>query len=121
MATTTTPTLAADPTTAEIKAWIAGLPTGKTVEDEVSTLSFAQQQAVEKYVFSSADSSWSNSANPVSGAIDAAGSTINSVGSVAALVTSTSFWIRLGEGILGALLILLGLKAMTGASIPVSV
>lgn len=39
-----------------------------------------------------------------------------SLGQIASLVTSTSFWLRIGEGIAAILLIYLGLHALTGQS-----
>jgi hypothetical protein len=39
-----------------------------------------------------------------------------SVGQIASLITSTSFWLRIGEGLAAVLLIYLGLHALTGQS-----
>lgn len=41
---------------------------------------------------------------------------VAAAGGAAALLGSTDFWIRLAEGILGAALLLLGLRALTGGS-----
>jgi hypothetical protein len=59
-----------------------------------------------------------SAADTVGSVISTASDTATGIANIANLVTSTSFWIRVGEGILGALLILLGLKAMTGTSLP---
>lgn len=56
--------------------------------------------------------------NPISttvaSAANAVGDTASAVGRIADLVTSSSFWIRFGEAIAGILLLLLGLRALTG-------
>jgi hypothetical protein len=44
-----------------------------------------------------------------------AGKTLG-VAAIASLLTSTDFWLRLGEGLLGVLLLYLGLHALTGQS-----
>ena|SRR5581483_780092 len=50
----------------------------------------------------------------IGGAINTVDSTAQSAGQIATLLTSSDFWIRLGEGILGVLLLILGLRALTG-------
>ena len=52
----------------------------------------------------------------VSSTVDAAQSVGQSVGQIASLVTSGSFWLRIGGAIAGALLIFLGLHALVGQS-----
>lgn len=47
---------------------------------------------------------------------DAVASVGSAVGSIATLLTSGQFWLRLGEGIAGLLLLYLGLHALTGNS-----
>jgi hypothetical protein len=48
------------------------------------------------------------------GAVGAVGDVATSVGNIATLLTSTEFWLRLGEAIAGIILIYLGLRALTG-------
>ena len=55
-------------------------------------------------------------AGAISSAASAAGDVGTAVGNIASLVTSTSFWLRIGEGILGILMLYLGLHALTGQS-----
>jgi hypothetical protein len=52
----------------------------------------------------------------VGGAVSGAESVAQAVSKIADLVSSTSFWLRLGEGIAAVLLIYLGLHALTGQS-----
>ena len=56
---------------------------------------------------------------PINAAKDAAnavGDVGSAVGQIATLLTSAQFWLRVGEGIAGVLLIYLGLHALTGQS-----
>jgi hypothetical protein len=52
----------------------------------------------------------------VGSAVSSAASVGQSVGQIASLVTSTDFWLRIGEFILGILALYLGLHALTGQS-----
>lgn len=47
-------------------------------------------------------------------AASAAASAAGTIGNIAELVTSTQFWLRLGEALLGVMLLILGLRAVTG-------
>jgi hypothetical protein len=52
----------------------------------------------------------------VSGVVNTAGDVASGIGNIATLLTSTEFWLRVGEAIAGVLLIYLGLHALTGQS-----
>lgn len=61
-------------------------------------------------------------AGPVGDAVAAATSPFAALGRIADLITSTEFWVRLGEGLLGVLLLLMGLRSLTGeATTPASI
>jgi hypothetical protein len=55
----------------------------------------------------------SSAAGTVAGAVTGA---VGGIANIAQLVTSTAFWLRIGEGLLGVLLLYLGLHALTGQS-----
>lgn len=62
------------------------------------------------------------SSNPFGQTAQAAGTTAGALGQIASLLTSSAFWIRLGEAIAGVILIAMGLRSLTGSSTtPVSV
>lgn len=50
----------------------------------------------------------------VTSAVNAVGSGLSAVGRIADLVTSASFWLRLGEALLGVILLAMGLRSLTG-------
>lgn len=55
-------------------------------------------------------------AGAASSVASTAGSVASGVGNIATLLTSSEFWIRLGEGLFGVMLLYLGLHALTGNS-----
>jgi hypothetical protein len=54
--------------------------------------------------------------NAVSSAVGSVTGAVSSVGDLIGMVTSTAFWIRVGEAVLGILALYLGLHALTGQS-----
>ena len=61
-------------------------------------------------------------AGPVGDAVAAITKPLTAIERIAELVTSTEFWVRLGEALLGILLLLMGLRSLTGeATTPVSI
>lgn len=57
-----------------------------------------------------------NAVDAVSSAANTAGDVGSAVGSIASLLTSAQFWIRLGEAIAGVILIAMGLRSLTGST-----
>lgn len=53
----------------------------------------------------------------VGGAASAVSGAVSGVGNIADLLTSTSFWLRIGEAIAGIILLFLGLKSLTGVDV----
>jgi Lysozyme like domain len=58
-----------------------------------------------------------NAANAIGSAAGTVGSAANSLGSVVGFLTSPTNWLRIGEVIVGVLLILMGLRSLSGNSV----
>jgi hypothetical protein len=89
------------------------LPLPKPTISQIQTL---MQQALKGPVGTGISTPVGNlgaDATKVAGAVGSAGSTI---GDLVGMLTSIDFWQRLGESILGILLLVLGLRALTGGS-----
>lgn len=117
--------LVANNPTKSASGWAPAMRGGYTETQAESTLRnipSALKTAIGNAVLGASGSTPGVTPGPASpaGAVSGALSGIDQVGSavsnIASLVTSTSFWLRIGEGIAAVLLIYLGLHALTGQS-----
>jgi len=76
----------------------------------------AQAKGAPSWLQSIIGSTGFTSATPVGQVAETAGSVAGALGQIAALLTSSDFWIRLGEAIAGIILLAMGLRSLTGST-----